>query len=173
MNMITRFFRSGPVTLVKKIGDDVLVSVDIEGMQPANYIGFQLNYPASIIGPVLVAGSEHSVLYSASDVFGALECDVVANYHKDDQTLSEYVYFSKTVKALAVSTKENSRIATFTFKALAAGTGELTVTARKYGKLLPSGEDTEYNSVSDPLQFSLAEPETPVQVVARFKIVVE
>ena len=158
-----------PITLTKKIGDLIQLSVDMENMQLSNYVGFRLVFPHAIMRPAIMAGSDAAVDRVDGDVFAGREVDLQCNHLIDDNTGEHFVYVSKAIKT-GSAMKQDGRVVTLKFLVQAAGSGEIRVEDRAYG-LMEDGQDTAYESDCDPVMLTLEEYVSPP--VAVFRIVVE
>ena len=156
------------ITVVKKVGDIVKVSVDITNMQESNYVGFRLNYPSAILTPVFDLGSDVIVKCDNGDVFKDRVVDLICNGLQDDQTGEKWLYVSKVLKGGDPVATPTGRILTMYFVCVGSGTGTLEVVEREYGHL---EANTEYESEAIPLTLTI---QTGTEtIVAKFHIVVE
>lgn len=156
------------VTVVKKVGDLIKVSVDITNMMESNYVGFRLNYPATIMSPVFENGSDVIVKCDNGDVFKDQEIDLICNGIRDDQTGEKWIYVSKVLKGGDPVATPSGRILSMYFVCVGSGTGTLEVVEREYGHL---EANTEYESEATPLTLTIQT--TTEIVVAKFHIVIE
>lgn len=158
------------ITLVKKIGDPVTVSVDVTDMALSNYVGFVVRYPYNVIEPVLAQAGQRQgpMLCTDGNLFAGLSVDLQCNALVDDDTGDKWVYVSKALKAGNPVATASARILSMSFAAIASGSGVLELVERLYGN---SQDSTEYDSDADPLSLILRGE--PAVVRARFWIVVE
>jgi hypothetical protein len=149
---------SGVTVLKKKIGDEVLVSVDLQGMGQAELAGFNMMYPSSVLAPVLKIGSTVQCDVINGNLWGSFETDLIANAIKDDQSLETYVAVSKVVK-FGDPPAQDGRVCTVKFTCKAHGTGSIVLTDRNFGYYDGNGSLVDYESDCADAGFDMQSPD--------------
>jgi len=144
------------VVLEKKIGDDVLISIDLENLQESTFAGMNLVYPSVVKPKLLNNGIACDVING--NLWSGLPTELLANDIMDHDTGQKYVYVSKVVK-MGQPAEQSGRLVTVKFQCVAKGTGIVALESISIGRIL-NGWAALYEPSSNPLQFDI---ETPVE----------